>query len=104
MVSYKTKKEAIRFLNSRGIEILEVEINNESFFFSVRTFEPPVGGSVSSATFLQFTGVDITDFLEGDVFTGSQNDSYFRRFDDKFSRGENFKFLFSENHTWRLYQ
>lgn len=104
MVNYNTKKKAIHFLLSRGVEILEIDLGDASLFFSVRSFEPPIGGSVSSATYLQFFAIDITEFLEGDVLSGSDTESYFRRFEDRFRETKYLNFQFSENHTWRFYK
>jgi hypothetical protein len=103
MANYSIKKEAISALVESGRNILEVVIDNDSRFFKVSSFEPPVGGSVSALPYMSFTGIDITEFITADVFSQADLINYLSRFDFKFQNVQEKTFMFSDNHIWRYF-
>ena len=101
MASYNEKHYAIKALNKLGEQVLEIEVGDESRFFIVESFEPPVTGSVSSSPFFTFRGFDLTDFLVNNIYSEGNINMFNDRFERLKLESEKNDFKFSDNHKWR---
>jgi hypothetical protein len=90
-------------LTDAGHDLLEVQIGDNVDFFLVTSFEPPVGGTVHTAPYLQFEGVLINDFLCSSIFNQGNIAGFNSVFNGKFASKPKTKFKFSERHLWRFY-
>ena len=105
MATYKEKKDAISAINMLGYNVLEVEISvGDSRFFIVRTFDPPVGGSVSAVPYLTWTGWDVTEFLVGNVYTEGMVEQFKIALESKDRDAKDKDYKWSDNHTWRYFE
>lgn len=88
-----------------GHDILEIEMGGQNNFFLVEGFEPPVGGTVHTAPYLQFTGMLINDFLNNSIYSQIDATQFLSRFNIKYSPKDTRRnsFKFSEKHIWRFY-
>lgn len=104
MANYREKKKEIQYLvDTFNEEILEVKIDEgDSIFFRAKNFEPPSIGSVQSAPYLTFDGIDISDFLDSFIFN-SDSDRIKVNFYNLLEKEKSRKYQFSDKHTWRLY-
>jgi hypothetical protein len=106
MTNTKTYNELFNEINALatdGHDILEVVFGDNSNFFLVEGFEPPVGGTVHTAPYLQFKGVMINDFLNNTIYSLTNTAGFTSVFNQKYQAMEKLGFQFSENHQWRLY-
>lgn len=106
MKNFKTFAELINEINAitnEGHDILEVDMGGEINFFLVDSFEPPVGGTVHTAPYLQFNGVLINDFLCNSIFNQGDLSSFNSAFSSKFVNKPKISFKLSERHLWRFY-
>lgn len=103
MATYNDKKAAIKVINEQGQDVLEIEISGESVFFLAKSFEPPVGGSVSALPYLTFTGFDITEFLVKNIYSEGNLELFRTRFEAIMRDSKDSNFKFSDNHIWRYY-
>ena len=105
-MNYREKILDINFLINEGWSIVEVSMDDDkgSSFFQTNDFEPPSIGSVQSAPYLHFKGVDITDFIQKSGFNQSNPEIYRQRFRQFVEDGNNkVSFKFSDKHLWRYY-
>lgn len=103
MMNYKDKLSDILFLISQGHSILEIEIDEKSHFFQTNDFEPPSIGSVMSAPYLTFKGLDITTFIENSGFNQANTEVYRERFSQLMVNSIAINHKFSDKHTWRFF-
>lgn len=103
-MSYKQRILDIQFLVSQGYSIVEIEINEISHFFQTNDFEPPSIGSVMSAPYLTFKGIDITEFIDNSGFNQASTELYKERFNNLVNSGkQQISFKFSDKHVWRFF-
>lgn len=104
MATYSEKKEAIRALNDFGHNVLEVEIAGKSEFFIAKQFEAPVGGSVSAAPFLTFSGYNINNFLVNNIYSQGNLEMFKVKLEQMDRDTKSQDYQFSDLHVWRFYQ
>ena len=104
MATYNDKQKAIEAMGILGHNILEVEIAGTSRFFIARRFEAPVGGSVSAAPFLTFTGFDITDFFVGNVYSEGNMNTFKIAWEAIELVAKDRDYKFSDKHVWRYFE
>lgn len=103
MMNYKLKLLDINFLVMQGFNILEVEIDSEINYFQTNDFEPPSVGSVMSAPYMTFTGVNITEFIRNSGFNQMSTEIYKNSFNKLVLESRKISYKFSERHNWRFY-
>jgi hypothetical protein len=101
--SYSELFNEVNALTENGHDILEVNMDGNINFFLVSSFEPPVGGTVHTAPYLQFEGVLINEFLCNSIFNQGDVAGFNSVFDQKYAIKSKLKFKLSENHQWRFY-
>ena len=100
---YQEYLQNILTLVKSGKDILSIEIGNETVFFLVEEFSPPVGGSVSALPYFSFSGTCICDFLKNSVYNEQNKAIAISNFEAKHF-DKNFSYYqFSEQHSWRYY-
>lgn len=102
-MNYKLKLLDIIFLVSQGWSILEIEIDGQSHFFQTNDFEPPSIGSVMSAPYLTFKGLDVSEFIKNSGFNQANTEVYKERFSQLINTSYQINHKFSDKHTWRFF-
>lgn len=103
-MNYNDKILDINFLVSKGFNIVEVEISDgTSNFFQTNDFEPPSIGSVMSAPYMTFQGIDITEFIKNSLFNQANIELYLERFNKLINDGQKLNYKFSDKHNWRFF-
>lgn len=96
-------QDGIMAICQDGNEILEVEQGGESHLYLVDGFEPPIGGSVHTAPYMQFNGVLIDSFFINAIFNETSKGTYISQFNTRFKDKPRLSFRVSENHKWICY-
>lgn len=103
--SFSDVESEITELVNEGNDILEVNFGaGFTNFFLVEGFEPPIGGSVHTAPYLQFRGCLINDFFSMNVYNHMNRNAFIGAFTEKYVKKLNKQsFKLSDRHLWRLY-
>jgi len=104
MATYNEKYKVIMAMIEMGHSILEVEISDYSRWFIAKTFEPPVGGSVSAAPYFKLHGWDCTEFIVGNIYSEGMRENFKIQLVAKDRDITCHDYQFSDNHVWRYYE
>lgn len=102
MINYKDQRETIEAIMDNGKNILEIELGNESAFFIVDSFEPPINGASMSAPYLIFRGFDATDFIVNNIYTEGNRNVFLDKIVNLNERRRR-DYKFSSNYKWIYY-
>lgn len=101
--SNNSTKEKINFLVENDLDLLFISDSDDEQWFMVENFEPPTSGSVSSVPFLQFKGIDISNFIEENTFNILSVNHFLDRLTAFLQKEKQILMKISENHKWRFF-
>ena len=94
-------KVKIDFLVDNRIDILQItNSNGEEYIFTVEAFEPPQTNSIGSTPFLQFRGIEISEFLRNNVSSQAADSNFIYNFQNFLEKKNKRNYKFSQSYNW----